>query len=451
MALQNGESELDTVTVKLIDKKKEITTWDKVSIKSDFLTPTGAWDLTMSLEDPLRRQELFQEGDKVQICINNKPQITGYLEHINSRQDRGGGLTYQLYGRDILGPVVFANVDPKIKIVESMTVLDLLNAVLKDSKIGTIYNSDDLNINIITGINKKVSNSKTKVATQIAFAKPVTGDNKSFQLEYQSETINVFKAASRPDLKTLKLKDLKPRQAEGCYDFINRVLSRLGLRMWAMADGTGVVIDRPDFASIAEHKIIRKISNNSSNNLLNGELNINAEIQPAAILASGTSLDADEESVKVKVLAINELVGLDSSGQPIQLIKDIIARNPGLKILPLRRQLVENRRKFSDSYIPTVLYLKDDESRSFAQLSAFARKQLSVKQKEYFVYTGTVAGLTFEKKPYSINTMVSILDEVLGVDEPLWVLNKSFNKTRGEGTTTNLTLIKPYTLELQGD
>lgn len=449
MPLSAGESELDSFTVKLIDKKIELNTWDRCIIKSDFLTPTDSWDLTLSLEDSSQAPP-FQEGDKIQICVNNKPQVTGYIEHINVRLNRSNGLIYQLSGRDILGPVVSANLDSKLKIVESMSILDLLNAVLKDFGITNIYNTDANNINIMTGINTKAVKNKTAVTTQIAFAKAVPGSNQSVELQYESEQINFFKAADRKDLKTLTLKDLKPKDAEGAYNFIDRILKRLGFRLWAMADGSGVIVDRPDFSSPAQHRLTRKRAG-QENNIIEGELNINAEYQPVAILAKANSNDSDGQSVSMKVLAINEFNGLDSSGQPIQIIKDLQARNPGLKTIPLRPSLIDNRRKFSTSFIPVILYLKDDESRSISQLASFARKELSLKQKEYFVYNASCQGFSFEGRPFAVNTLVDTIDEITKVEEPLWVYSRTFTKSRDGGTVTNLVLMKPFTLELNGE
>lgn len=451
MVLKDGMSELDSVVLRLVDKNVEITTWDRFNLRQDFLTPTVGWEFTSSADTPLLGQELFQEGSKVEISINDRLQCTGYLEKINIRQNREGGLVYNLSGRDILGPVVSSNIDPQVKIAPTMSVEDFLSAILVRFGINTIYNSDALNLNIVTGIGKNISQTKQQRQAKQAVSTVVT-NNESSDIQFQTTPIVSVVNGNRVDLKTLKLDQLKPHIGEGAYQLIDRLISRLGYRVWAAADGSGIVVDKPDFQTPAKHKLIRKQNQSQNNNIIDGDCTYNIEAQPSCIVVTGNTTTSDDEVVTLKVIAINELVGFSSPGNPIQSVQNIKSRYQQAKVLPFRSQLYPKQRRISQNYSPVAMFLKDDESRNLAQLQCFARKQLSLKQKEYLTLSYTVEGFGYQdgnqRFPWAVNTLVDVDDDVFGIHEPMWVLGKSFIKGRDGGTSTELSLIKPFTLEL---
>jgi len=50
--------------------------------------------------------------------------------------------------------------------------------------------------------------------------------------------------------------------------------------------------------------------------------------------------------------------------------------------------------------------------------------------------------------PWAVDTMVDVQDDVGGVYEPLYVLSRTFHKSRSGGTKTDLELIRRYSLDL---
>ena len=218
--------------------------------------------------------------------------------------------------------------------------------------------------------------------------------------------------------------------------------------MWAQADGSGVIVHAPDFATAPIHRVIRQF-NGAANNVLDGESTINAEIQPSCIVAVGHSSGADLAKTKLKCIAVNELVAVNTAGQPVKSAANIIARYPGVTVLPIRQELVPKDDRIVSVFTQKPMFIKDDESKTIDQLAAFTRKQLAMKQKEYLVATYTVMGHTYDGRyPWAVNTLVDVDDDYLGIQEPLWVLERTFIKSRSEGTVTQLRLIKPYTLQL---
>lgn len=450
MTLLDGQSELDTIVLRLVDKDIEIKTWDRFSLNQDFLTPTMGWTFVSSAETPFFN--VFQAGDLVQILINEQIQCTGHIEKISTNQNREGGLVYAISGRDLLGRVVSGNLDPQIKITSNMNLIDFLSSILITFGIETIYNSDQFNINIVTGFDNNFKQTKTTQSAKQAVSKVVSADGKSSDIEFKTTPIVSVVNGARRDLKTLKLDQLKPHIGEGAYAMINRIISRLGYRLWMSADGNGVIIDKPDFTSSPNQKLIRKTEQSQHNNIVEGDSVLNIESQPSCIVATGNTTTDDDDVVTIKVIAINELAGLDENNQPIESVKNILTRYKAAKVLPLRKELYrfgnQQSPTFSINFIPSPMFIKDDESRNLTQLQCFARKQLSLKQKEFYVVNYTVEGMSYHGKPWAVNTMVEIDDDVLGIHKNMWVLSKTFSKDRSGGTYTQLTLINPYSLEL---
>lgn len=447
MVLQDGQSELDTAVIQIEGLKKEIRNWDRYSIKSDFLTPTAGFDFTLSTDQPLLFNDILKEGAKVTIAVNDRIQMTGYIDRKTISANRNGGIIYTITGRDILGTVVSASIDPKIKITTNQTVADFVYSVLSEFGIQEIQIGDNVNYNIVTGFLKGQKGQSKTIKVQEATSRKVTADGKSAEIQYQtSSVIQVLNA--RADLKELKLDQRKVRWGDGAYQTMDRLLARLGLRMWAMADGSGVVVGEPDFTSDSPFKIIRKFNGNN-NNVIDGAININAETQPSCIVARGFGGGDQEPKAKSLVIAVNELVAVTPDGNPVKSATNTIARYQGAKVLPIRKELLPKENNIVAVFTQKPVFIKDDESKSIEQLSAFARRVLSRYQKEFITLTYTLKGHSYEGVyPWNFNTMVDVDDDYLDIHEKMWIIGRDFIKSKADGTLTQVRLIKPFTLVL---
>lgn len=450
MALQNGQSELDQLSIRFIgDSNREIKTFDDYSFNQNFLIPTAGWNFTISTDNIIERNELFVMGAKIEIASNDRLQCTGYIDKVERTQSNDGGIQYKVSGRDILGPIISGCIDPQIKINSNQNVLDFLISVLSPFGIDTIYVSDEDNLNIITGYPRGVTGKSSTTTSKVGDSRRVTMDGKQAELVYKNITVTQV-LYDRPDLKTLKLDQRKPKVGDGAYDYLNRILARLGLKIWAHADGSGVVVDKPRFNVPAIQKIIRRSEQDNSyqNNVLEGTVSLNGEYQPCCVVSFGPGGGGDGSHSALRCIAINELVGLDISGNPIKQVNDIIAKYPNVVVLPIRQQLVPKVSDLSVNYPQKAMFVKDNDSRTIDQLKSFTRKQLSMKQKEYLVASYKMEGHTQNGYPWAVNTLVDVDDDVLGIHQPLWVFDKTFSKSRSGGTFADLKLILPYSLEL---
>lgn len=445
--LPNGTSEIDTVVLRLPDYQKEIVNWSQYQFSQKFLVPTSGWSFSFSDEDTTLTNELLVPNAYVELVINNNVQCAGYIEE-KTIETSPGGTTVTVQGRDILGPVVTGTVDPIFKFTPGITVPELVLSVLKPFGITTIYNADAYNLYVISGYEKGGAQGQP-VTVKARVQQSTPNADGTVTLSYTTADSTMVLNPLRPDLRQLQADQIKPHSGEGAYAYLERLLRRLGLTLWAMADGSGVVIDKADFTSPPQQSIVHKRTDGSQNNVLHGRVTTNISSQPSCIVATGFGSGRDTEKAKMRVIMVNELVGLDDSGNPLPEIQNLKARYKSAKVLPIRKELVPFKRPLGDRKIVKVLNCKDDESKTIAQLEAFVRREMANHQQGALQVSYELVGYSSDgKHPWAVNTLVSVQDEVLGITENLWVLEKTFTKSSGGGTKTALQLIRPFTLQI---
>lgn len=446
MTLQDGQSDLDVMTVALPDAGIELTSCEEISLTSSVLVPCDAFSVTVLQDDP-QTALLLRPGVKIQISVNDRLQFTGFVDKRSTRAARGAGTTVTVTGRDILSPLIDSNVDPKLKFTETMTLADVIAAILNSYGITTIYNDGSLNVNIQTGVVQKPTLAATTTSVQIQ-TQTVDASGK-VDSSYVTKSATFHQSPKKTNLKSLNMAQLKPHDGEGVHELIDRILKRFGLRMWAAADGSGVIIDAPDFTLLANpQKITHSRTDESANNVRSGDATFDVGGQPSCIVARGTgSVSADLTSSTIRVIAINELAGTDENGNPLPYVKDILAAYKDAKVLAVRPELKVSRRSFSDSLTARPMFLKDDESRNLDQLSSFARREMAKRQHKALQVKYELIGLTVGGAPWAPNTMVTVADEVLDINGPLYMLEREFTKARHGGTSTKATCVLPHSLD----
>lgn len=446
MPLKDGDSDLDQVTLRFSGLGVEIRNWERYRCTSRFLCPCDQFEFSVGDQDIDAALEVTQPGVAVDIAINDRTVLTGFIDKRIVASSRRGGTMLDVIGRDILGPVVSANIDPKFQFADSLTVLDVAAAVLTPFTITTIYNDGALNVNTQTGATQKPSTTAENASVQL----PKLTVNDDGSLSTSFSTVQVKQIISKnPSLKTVQLQQLKPHFGEGAYEYLSRVCKRFGFHIWASADGSGVIIALPDFSGPPIYTLKHSRTDTDSN-VIDGRAETDLDAQPSCIFASGgaqSPLFSDPKTI-LQCIMVNEIVGTDADGNILPDVQGIIARYKGAKVLPLRSQLQKARKSFNDSLISRPMFLKDDESRSIAQLEAFVRRKMAETQHKALLAHYTVEGHTQNGIPWTVNTMCNVEDDVAGINEPLWLMERTFEKSRIGGTVTHLTLVRPFTIAL---
>lgn len=441
----DGQSALDTITLRVFGLDVEIENFTSYSVTTSFNSPASTFRFTIPDPDGLLGREILRPLTKIQILCNGRPQLTGFIGDRSRPESQSGGSMIEISGRDILGPPIDACVNPFFKLTEKSTALEAVLGVLAPFRITKVYNADALNVSALTGNAVKLSSSQSSEKVSVAF---IGIDDNGQEVPQFEEIVSTYERfTNRRDLRAIQLTQLKPLKGEGCIQFLQRMLERLGFRMWAAADGSGVIVTTPDFDGEPRHRIT---VNKENKDLLSWVPDDHADQQPGVIVLRGTASGTGTQKEGFCVIQINELVGLDSSGQPHQYIKRIIAQHKGARVLPIRPQLIPRNDPISAAFRGAPIFRDDDEARNIEQLEAACRKMMMGFQIRFEECRFTVRGLTQNKAPWAVNTMVDVFDEKRGIVGARWLAERTFSKTRGGGTTTSGRLVLPYTASISG-
>lgn len=438
----------DTVELYIYDLGKRISFWESYTFTREFLTPTDAWSFKTgdySLVSQLRRDLL--PGMRVAFVINDKTQLTGYVDALDYTSDTSGGLSLEIKGRDTLAPMVDACVDPHLNFSQGSTLNDIITKIAKPFGFQIFSTTEIANRSVITGFLK--TNTVTRNIQVQDVERTYKNDNSTKSLEVQTNAVTSFvKQEHDPTkpkfLKDYKLDNIKPRAGEGCFEFIAKLCKRFKLWPWAGAIGDHLIVAEPDFQQTPLYDLYHTTL---GSNMLSSSLSINLSEQPSCIVAFGYGSSAAAYSRSpIRVGMVNELVGLDENGRIRPEVQAAMASWKGIRILDLRPQLIP----FAKTYLQKTtrpVYLADDESKTIGQLEGFVRNEMAKRQSKSFVLKCKMQGHTYKGIPWAINTMANVKDEYLNVHEPLWIREVTFTKSMA-GTFTDLTLIRPYTLDL---
>lgn len=409
-------SETDIVTMSFPKFGIEIDKWISYSANSHFTTPSDGFEFVVaksSLDDVTL--SALKNGELFQIRLNGHTQAEGYIDRITTQSNRGSGTVLRIEGCDRLAQVVRAGVDPRTRFRDGQTLLDVLVTVFQPFgyTIDDFLASNDTNRNTRTGQVRGPAVSKK--------GKP---------------------------LKSFVLHQTKPYPGEGAFAFASRLAQRFGLWIWLSAEGNVVIVSTPDFDRPHSYSLARAVDGVSSN-IIDGSAREDYSGQPSCVVATGFSYGGEPDRSRLKVILLNGLVSVDATGFPTANVQAIIDANKDAKIAQMQAfQGV----KAHPHPAAQPMYIHDQESQTLEQLERFARRELALRQKEALHVTYVVEGHgqqsleAAEPTIWCVDTICRVDDDLLDIHEDLWVMSRTFEKSRDSGTRTVLELIRPRTL-----
>lgn len=399
--LPDVESEKDVVVLEIVDADIRLHRWISYSVNSNFLTPTDGWSVELAWDSLTASQRrAVVPGAEVRLTVNNHQQLSGYIDEVATGVSRSGGATMRLGGRDRVGQVVDACADPTQQFKASMTILDVLKGVFGPygwSLDDKFHLTNDVNRNAITGNTRGTKTSKK--------GKP---------------------------LKSYALHQLRPYPNEGAFAFAARICQRRGLWIWGAADGNSLVVGKPDFDQDASYAI--RVTATDGTRVLNASVTRELSEQPSIIVADGFAGGGEFGKSRIKSYMENPALDVNNGA--------IIAKFPNAKKVTIPFHGTKIKIKAA-----RPLYLHDDEAKTQEQLDNFIRREMALRLRNGLTATYEVEGHVSDGNVWAVDTIVTVKDEVAGIDEPLWVLSRTFKKSRAGGTTTDLELIRPHSLE----
>ena len=416
------QPEQEEVVLNLPDSQLEVKHFTEYSFNTNFLTPTDGWAFTVAQERLSEEvMRALKPGAAVKLTINGGVESSGYIDSIEITASRGSGTEWHIHGRDRLAQAVDACADPTIAFKEGQTLLDLMKTIF--APFGW-------------------SEEKHFIADQLDAKK----DARTGALRNKVRRSDA-KGYGRKAIREYQLHQVKPYMREGAFAFASRVAQRFGLWIWATPTGEQLAVSKPDFDTDPLYEIRRNYD--GTTNVLEGSVKFDIADQPTHIVASGWTQSGEFSGSAMKAVYANTAVvgpdGGDSNVAPDAVQKYVAA---GARVL--------GGQTFHDDFrlsVPRtkILYLADPESLTKEQLEAYARREMALLQRKALTVSYTVEGHAQDTPkhgfvPWTVDTIVRVDDDIADLHEDLYVLGRTFHKSRSGGTTTHLDLIRRNTL-----
>lgn len=407
-----------------VDNVIELDTYKTYSFKSDFLTPVDSFSFTVGDSDITEKfRRIVVPGAEVILRINDRKQAHGYVDSVTVTSSRGG-TEFQVSGRNTLKYAADSSIDPRTTFQATQSLEDVLKQVFAPfgwADAGDFVIDNEANKALMTGSHRGERSPNQKVH--------LTDKNKP--------------------LKSYALHLTKPYPREGAFQFASRLSQRHGLWIWASADGENIIVGKPDYTTFVKGALAH-IPGDDACNILSASVTRDDHDLPSVIIASGVGVGGASPRDQFTRGMMNPLLigGEGEIGGPFYGLKKIQESWPNTTFVDYLDQpgasFQDNQKVFNSFSRP--MFLHDDESKTQEQLENFIRREMALRLRKSFTYHCEVEGHGFDGVPWCIDTMVRVKDDVLGVDENLWVQSRTFTKSRHGGTKTSLELIRPYTI-----
>lgn len=405
------------VRLRVVDEGVDLTRWTSYTFTSNYLTPSDGWNLEIgdgNLAEAERRA--LRVGAQVRLFIENFPLAAGYIDRIEINADRRSGTTYSIQGRDRLAPVVDSIADPRVQFKTGTTLAEFLKALL--TPFGW---ASDVHLDLDASTNR---NAKTGGLRGTPLTK---------------------RKSKRGKLNTFQIYQLKPHNHEGLFQFIQRTVERFGLWVRCSADGEKLIVDAPDFYQEPLYQLRR--TSKGDTNILSGSVVLDATDQPSVIIVDGFSGGGEFGKGKIKAYCVNPYFGVDENGFMSDEVSAILSKYPEAEPVLFVTQPFKQR---APRIPPRPMFLHDEESKTQEQLNFFLKRTMSELLRKSLVCHYTVEGhgqnIGGVFTPWDVDTVVDVQDEVAGVFERMYVLGRTFEKSRSGGTTTKLELVRLFSI-----
>jgi prophage tail gpP-like protein len=226
---------------------------------------------------------------------------------------------------------------------------------------------------------------------------------------------------SRVNVDALKTQDAKAHDGERGYNFVSRLVTRLGvqLKMDVSSDNLGaLLLQAPDYDQEIAYTLVHDPLNTSriAGTRFFGDITIEDtnDDQYSECMVRGVSADKG---------------GATSTSEPI-------ARVTAAEMNPAR----PNYFSFAAAYKP--LFIKDKNARDVVQATSVAKLALGLRGAKAFSISGEVDGIiSHTGRVWTTGTMARVVIPDEQIDEPMFVFERVLMQDRDAGQRTKIRLI----------
>lgn len=428
---------------------RAIDTWTDYDLDSDLLTPTDGFRLTFAAGgEPARRRELkalLVKGSRVKIFAVHEGarslQLSGVLEEIQTTTTRESGTIFSVEGRDLACFLVDSSCKLGLQQIAATFAATVRNAVQEFGLEVVVDNS--ANRDLMTGRAVRVPESlrnrerarvhgvdpssysrsmQRRAARQGIPLDQATGDYAvatSDAVGTSTDSARVTRAQARAatarrtasnglspgDVERLRVDEARPQASETVWEYLDRHARRLGLLMWMTCDGK-LVLSAPRYDQPPSARFVLRDESRDEdpNNVL-----------------SATVIENVSESYSV--------VKAFGRGR-----SDASLARPAIGATVVDPDLPPDFHK--------TLIVRDKSIRSSNDAVRLANREMAKHKLKGLVVNVVVPNHGQNGLLYATDTIATVVNEPAGVDEDMYVVSRTFRRSREHGTTTELRLVK---------
>ena len=373
----------------------------------------------------------LQPGSVVQVVVNGNVQSVGVLDEPEATVDRSVGSVVRVRCRDQMSLAVDAQVDPRVRFKDTMTLLDVVAEVLGPLGFDSVLLGNASNRDAVTGIPSSSTSTTTKTYSVDLSTNGGTPAPGTVTVT-KSQAVTIYEQAG----KLITTGQCKPNFGEGAYEFVSRISQRFGLWVRASAFPGVAILSEPDFDQAPRYGLQHAYGSASlSNNIERGTFRKSRVQQPSILYASGFGGGGEFAKSKLRAGVVNPLVDADNSA--------IIGAYPDVKLIEVPAVTAAFPPIIEAKARPAFLH--DPDSHTPDQLEAFLLRELSLRMRKALTARYEIMGHLLNAQAVAVDTIVNLNDQRPTVQwqGPLWILGRRFTKSANGGARTSMELLLP--------
>lgn len=369
-------------------------------IASNYLTSTDGFSFTLIAPDQAKLHDV--ELQPVELLVDGNSQLFGRIDRTVITDK---AIEVECAGRDFIADMVECNIDPSFQLKEGMQVGQALILAATPAGIFEVQGSDEVRTaNIRTGRLVKRGGKKKRVREQ-------------------------------------KLTDYKPHVGEGIYEFCNRIASRHEVTIQP-GEGRGIItLSEPDFKQtpLYEIRVSAQRRAGAFNNVISATASRDYSKFPTFTIANNKTGRVGEKATggtKFYDMAVAAKKFAEELGR---IVGKGIATGRILPTGSAPRLLLYR-----------LLHFEDIEARDDDQLQSAVLRAVAERFKDTLEYRATLQGHADPASGaiWTVDTMVKVTDEIRGIDETLWIAERTLKFDAQQGATTEIVCWRPDSFQI---
>jgi hypothetical protein len=367
----------------------ELKAFESFTLREAFTDPLGSLQFMARppLEQVTEYAQRLQKGELCGVMVDGKPQAAMMIQTVRTTVDANTGVSFQVDAVTPLKLLLEASVDPSTSklLASDAPVIELVAEVVEPFGLGEVFADDDIaQVRSKTGKNPRATSTKTK------------------GLKYQE-------ASAQPN--------------ENAYQFLSRILTRLGVMLRMDPVGGGVYITAPHYDGVSLYSVAQaRTGNAGGSDRFFGAVEVidSNEGQFAEIVIIGAATDKP---------------GATRATTPRSTVRseDINADRP-----PYRSTSLPYKPRFH----------RDASCRDIDRAVSVGKLVLGLSAERAFQVRGRVPGLvSLDGTPWTIDTLGDVFIEALAFSEQMWLAERTMS-VGADGQHTELVWIPKGNLTL---